>query len=130
MPDERRPSPQALALLAMARPVRSHPPEAEFQQWYRQMADRYGLTRDPDAPEHQYDYRVAMMAGDQPDVMGHWPSQVKDEGHPTEVVAGFNTRTGQRVPGAPLAGSVEEMIILGWEPKTAHRLWKSVHPSR
>ena len=125
---QRKPSPQALALLAQSRPVASHPPEAEFQDWYRQMADQHRLSANPGGQD--YDYRQAMMEGASPDVMGHWPSQAKGDEHPTKVVAGFDTRTGQRVPDAPLASSVEEMIILGWDPQTAHRLWQSARAER
>jgi hypothetical protein len=120
-----RPSPQMLAMLAMPmKPVASHATEPEFQEWYRQQAEQQGLSPDPEG--QFYDYRAAMAAGAQPDETGHWPSQFKQAGHPNEVVGGFNTRTGERVPGAPLARSVDELIHLGWEPQTAIRLWKSV----
>lgn len=125
---ERRPKPQTLGAIAKAhmRPVASHPPEMDFQRWYTDMAQQYDLNPNPDDPTQFYDYRRAMMAGASPDEGGHWPSAFKREGHPNMVVGGFNVQTGQRVPGAPLARSVQELIDLGWEPATARQLWASV----
>ena len=71
--------------------------ELEFQQWYQIWASRLGLNRDPDDPQHFYDYRSAFKAGAQPDAMGHWPSQFKMEGHPRLILNGIDTRTGQGV---------------------------------
>ena len=68
-----------------------------------------------------YDYRAAFREGAKPGPDGHWPSKFKMPGHPNEVVAGFNTRTGDRVPGTK-RGTRDEMIGLGWEPDTATRL--------
>lgn len=74
-----------------------------------------------------YDLLGAMKAGVERDpVRGHWPSDFKRDNHPDLVVGGFNTKTGQRVPGAPLATSLQELIDKGWEPATARRLWASV----
>ena len=106
-------------LLGSMKPAVSHPPEREFQNWLR--------DNDIDPRELEvYDFRQAMMAGAKRDESGHWPSDFKYETHPDIVVGGFHTKTGQRVPGAPLAGSVDELIRLGWEPKTARQLWGSV----
>lgn len=125
---ERRPTPNTLAALlqfaASVKPEPSHPPEREFQDWYAGLAREHDLNPDPGG--QYYDYRSAMMAGASPDGTGHWPSQFKQAGHPNEIVGGFNTRTGQRVPGAPLARSVDELISLGWEPSTAQQLWSTV----
>lgn len=99
------------------RPVASHPDEAVFQQW---MAAQNIDPRELDV----YDFRSALMAGATRDASGHWPSQFKRESHPNLVVGGFNTKTGERVPGTPLAKSVDELISLGWEPATAAALWK------
>ena len=101
--------------------------EAAFRQWYRQAAQRYGLSPDPDAPDQFYDYRAAFKAGVKPDTSGHWPSAFKKAGHPNEVVGGFNTRTGERVPGTPRA-NVQELISMGWEPATAQRLAQTPEP--
>ena len=97
----------------------SHPPEAAFQQWVQ--ANRID-PRELDV----YDFRSAMQAGAKRDASGHWPSEFKRENHPNLVVGGFNTKTGQRVPSAPLAGSVQELIRLGWAPEDAAQLWASV----
>ncbi len=120
MSDRRLRAPRTLGqLLAPMRPVASHPPEAAFQSW---MTEQGIDPRELDV----YDFRSAMMAGAQPDESGHWPSDFKRDNHPSLVVGGFNTKTGQRVPSAPLARSVEELIDMGWEPATAQQLWKSV----
>lgn len=73
-----------------------------------------------------YDFLGAMNANAERDRVGHWPSDFKRESHPNFVVGGFNTKTGERVAGAPLARSVQELVQLGWEPETAKRLWLSV----
>jgi len=107
------------ALLGSMKPAASHPPEREFQNWLQ--------DNDIDPRELEvYDFRQAMMAGAKRDESGHWPSDFKYETHPNIVVGGFHTKTGQRVPGAPLARSVDELIRLGWEPETARQLWNSV----
>lgn len=111
-------------LAQQMRPARAHATEPEFQDWYGQMARQYDLNENPEG--QFYDYRSAMAAGARPDATGHWPSTFKQAGHPNEIVGGFNTRTGERVPGAPLARSLNELIALGWEPATAKQLWASV----
>jgi len=100
-------------------PVASHPPEQQFQAW---MTERGIDPRELDV----YDFRSAMMAGAERDASGHWPSDFKRGNHPNLVVGGFHTKTGQRVPGAPLASGVQELIDLGWEPQAAERLWATV----
>jgi hypothetical protein len=92
--------------------------EAAFRDWYDAMAALYGLSPDPDAADQFYDYRAAFAAGARPDAMRHWPSTFKRPGHPNEIVAGFNTRTGERVPGTR-QGTVQELIDLGWDPEFA-----------
>ena len=101
---------------ALAKLAVSHPPEAQFQAWMR---DRGIDPRELDV----YDFRAAMMAGAERDSSGHWPSDFKRGGHPNLVVGGFNTKTGERVSGAPLAKSERELVELGWEPATAKKLW-------
>ena len=110
----------------------SHPPEREFQDWLQERGVR---------PEEQevYDYRSAMMDKAERDSSGHWSSDYKYDftdhpemlasdlrTHPNIVVGGFHTQTGKRVPGAPLAGSLGELIRLGWPEETARQLWNSV----
>ena len=131
-------NPQMMPQLALQmalrdmKPVASHPPEAEFQQWMRDQ------RIDPREME-VYDFRAAMMAGAKRDESGHWPSNFKYDftdapemvatdlrTHPNIVVGGFHTKTGRRVPGAKLASSEQELIDLGWEPQTARQLWASV----
>ena len=113
---------EALLRLLNAVPMAiSHPPEAQFQSW---MAEKKIDPRELDV----YDFRSAMMHGADRDSTGHWPSDFKRENHPNLIVGGFNTKTGERVAGAPLAKSLQELIDKGWEPETAKRLWASVHP--
>ena len=116
---QRDKAPTMSDLLGSMKPAVSHPPEREFQNWLQ--------DNDIDPRELEvYDFRQAMMAGAKRDESGHWPSNFKYETHPDIVVGGFHTKTGQRVPSAPLARSVDELIRLGWEPKTARQLWDSV----
>lgn len=103
------------------RPVASHDvgEDARLGAW---MAQR-GI---PAEDLTVYNMLGAMNAGAERDPSGHWPSQFKRENHPNLVVGGFNTKTGARVPGTPLAASVQELIDKGWEPATARQLWASV----
>ena len=66
--------------------------EDVFQSWYRGVAERYGLSPDPDDPLHFYDWRGAHRAGAGAEVSTadgepHWPSQFKLLGHPNLVVS-------------------------------------------
>lgn len=106
----------------MAPQVSSTTDEPAFRSWYAEQSRRYQLDPNPDAPEHFYDWRAAFRAGAKPDDSGHWPSTFKQAGHPNEVVGGFNTRTGERVPGTLRARSVDELVSLGWDRSTATRL--------
>lgn len=102
------------------RPAATAPPtddEARFRAW-----TRTNQITDADSPESFYDYRAAFRAGATRDASGHWPSDFKKPGHPNEIVGGFNTRTGKRVPGTPRAQSAAELTSLGWDPQTAARL--------
>lgn len=65
-----------------------------FNRWYAKHAKAQGLSPNPDAPEHFYDYRAAYRAGATPDESGHWPSEFKREGHPRLVIDGVDTRNG------------------------------------
>lgn len=95
--------------------------EAKFQRWYASQAEQWDLNPNPDDPSQFYDYRAAYLAGAKPNASGHWPSQFKKAGHPNEIVGGFNTRTGDRMPGFPRA-TFGNLIDLGWAPETAQRL--------
>lgn len=103
--------------------------EDVFRQWYTEKAKRYDLPENPDDPSQFYDYRSAFKAGASPDASGHWPSQFKKPGHPNEIVGGFNTRTGERVPGTPRAGE-RELVAQGWEPAAAKRLAQTPEPGQ
>lgn len=70
--------------------------EKAFQSWYAAWANRTGLDRNPDAPEHHYDYRAAYLSGATPDSDLHWPSLHKDDQHPNLIINGINTKTGNR----------------------------------
>lgn len=102
--------------------------ERKFQQWYAGMAKQYGLNPDPDSPDQRYDYRAAFRAGAKPDASRHWPSQFKKPGHPNEIVGGFSTITGERVPGTTRTKDAAELVSLGWEPATAEKLAKTPEP--
>ena len=40
--------------------------DIEFNKWYAEQSEKYGLDPDPDHPDHHYDYRAAFRAGAQP----------------------------------------------------------------
>jgi len=80
--------------------------ESKFQEWYKYWAGKSGLNPDPDHPSQKYDYRGAYKAGFEPQVdpsdkKYHWVSQFKDDDHPSLIVDGINTKTGQPVATAP-----------------------------
>lgn len=82
------------------------PEEQAFREWLDKLGNKTGMSYDPDNPV--YDYRAAYEAGDEPLLIPgdedddypaepwkgvpyapepehyHWPSQHKEEGHPTE----------------------------------------------
>jgi hypothetical protein len=95
--------------------------EAAFREWYAEMAERYDLDPDPDAPGTFYDYRAAFLADAKPDESGHWPSKFKKSGHPNEVVGGFSTITGERVPGTRQM-SEADLVGHGWDEGAAKSL--------
>lgn len=100
-------SEQRAARLKEGYPTKSPPKEKpgadepQFQKWYKGWAQKLGLDTNPDAPEHNYDYRAAFHAGVQPDAEGHWPSTFKGEGHQNLVVEGKDTRTGRTFADQP-----------------------------
>lgn len=78
--------------------------EQRFQSWYGQRAATLGLDPNPDAPEHQYDYRRAFEAGAEPGPDRHWPSAFKLAGHPNRYVDGVDTITGEPQGSPPQQG--------------------------
>ena len=110
-------------------------PEAEalFQAWYADAAHKLQINPNPDDPAHHYDYRQAFQKGvrvpPNPPAGWHFPSDAgKADDHPNAVVGGFDTRTGQRVPGTPRAKSVQGLIDQGWSPASAVRLMRTPEP--
>jgi hypothetical protein len=77
--------------------------EADFQNWYKDLATLLGINSDPDDPQHFYDNRAAYLAKANPlaDIDHHWPSQFKYSGHPREILFDpetkmlHNTKTGE-----------------------------------
>lgn len=99
--------------------------EMRFQNWYGEWAHKYGMNPNPDDPAQHYDYRAAFKKGvTPPDITAgeHWPSEGKTAGHPDLVKGGFDTKTGQRVPGTSRAKDAAELVRLGWDPEAAQRL--------
>ena len=71
--------------------------EQTFQTAYRIMANKWGLSSNPYAPEHYYDYKKLWeeTGSVEPDREGHFPSKYKRLGHPNLVIDGIDTRTGE-----------------------------------
>lgn len=114
---------QPLSVVSGSDQALSPAEEQQFQQWVKA-----NQITDADSPESFYDYRAAFKAGAKRDASGHWPSDFKKPGHPNEIVGGFNTRTGERVPGTPRAKNAAELVRLGWDSATAERLAASPEP--
>jgi hypothetical protein len=101
--------------------------EDAFQSWYRDRAMRLDLDPNPDAPEHQYDYRAAFSAGVEPDPESlHWPSDFKTLDHPNRFVDGQDTIPEDRARALKLAqleqarlgGAAQyQSITNAWEPE-------------
>ena len=72
--------------------------EQRFQTAYQIMAAKYGLSSNPDDPQHFYNYRALFKETGElkPDATGHFPSKYKKEGHPNLVIKGIDTRTGEK----------------------------------
>lgn len=70
-----------------------------FHQWYARLAEKTGIDRNPDDPQHHYDYRAAYRAGANPEMEDdgfyHWPSQFKGDNHPNRYVDGIDTKYGR-----------------------------------
>lgn len=73
--------------------------EDSFQKWYKVLAERNDLDKNPNAIEHQYDYRKAFLAGATPGADRHWPSEFKLANHPNRFVDGIDTITNLRING-------------------------------
>ena len=69
--------------------------EQAFQKWYKDIASRVGLAKNPDDPLHFYDYRGAWQAGaGEPGADTHFNSRYKVLGHPNQYVDDMDTRSG------------------------------------
>ena len=77
----------------------SNEEETQFQKDYEQYASQWGISSNPDDPEHFYDYRGLWRkyGGIIPNKEGHLPSEFKLSGHPRMIIGGVNTKTGERV---------------------------------
>ena len=65
--------------------------ELRFQEWYKKIAEKMDLNKNPDFAGHQFDYRKAMKAGIFPDpekvIKGmHWPSEFKFPWHENRFI--------------------------------------------
>tara|TARA_R100001530_G_C4321315_1_gene155900 strand:- start:1773 stop:2081 length:309 start_codon:yes stop_codon:yes gene_type:complete len=60
-----------------------------FEEWYSKVADVMGIDKDPDHPEHYYDYKAAYEAGEPIPKKGeHMTSKYKSPLHPNRFVHG------------------------------------------
>ncbi len=128
-PDTTPPTPLEPPPIHQPRPLQVDQPG--FRDWYAKWATREKMNPNPDARGQEYDYRAAYQRGVTPprtSLGEHWPSDDKTKAHPNRVVGGFDTTTGDRVPGAPRAKTVEELIYLGWDPLTAQQLMSTPEP--
>jgi hypothetical protein len=115
--------------------------EAEFgfRNWYLPMAQRLGISPNPDDPEHHYDYRALYRdSGQQPDKAGdHFPSIYKTEGHPRAYLDDgrgrvFDTRkaqylTGEPVPQDRLTASEQSPDMPGFDPEKTRRVVEALY---
>ena len=67
--------------------------DVEFLDWYRERAEKSGISLDPDEPEHYYDYRAAYEAGAEPTYNKElkrwkWPSKFKHDLHKDRYIIG------------------------------------------
>lgn len=85
-----------------------------FRRWYAKAAEETGIDRDPDNPEHKYNYRYAFKAGAWPNAEKHWPSTFKAADHPNRFVDGQDTITG-----LPAVAPAPKPQVAAPAPKTA-----------
>ena len=58
-----------------------------FDDWYKDISKKHGLSQNPDDWQHFYDYRAAHKSGVKgPDELGHWPSEFKYDLHPNRFI--------------------------------------------
>ena len=62
----------------------------DFKEWYIKVSDVMGIDKDPNHPEHFYDYKAAFEAGEPiPKKKGdHMSSKYKSPLHPNRFVSG------------------------------------------
>ncbi len=92
-----------------------HPREEyRFQQTYKKMATKMGLSLDPDDPEHQYDWRALYKEDSTltPNAEGHFSSKYKLEGHKNMYIDGVKTKEPTPAPGVS-----QRMRGIGEPPK-------------
>ena len=87
-----------------------------FSEWYRDIAEESGLSRDPDDPRHYYDYRSAYEAGVNLDKDKHLPSRFKHDLHPNRYIIDekdlsiYDTKYGKQA-------KFEDLIIQSFQRK-------------
>jgi|TARA_Y100000310_G_C20277153_1_gene620818 hypothetical protein len=87
-----------------------------FSEWYRDIAEESGLSRDPDDPRHYYDYRSAYEAGVNLDEDKHLPSRFKHDLHPNRYIIDekdlsiYDTKHGKQA-------KFEDLIIQSFQRK-------------
>jgi hypothetical protein len=89
--------------------------DAEFLNWYSNIAERSNLSRDPDDPKHYYDYRAAYEAGADLDERKHLPSEFKHDLHPNRYIIGkdleiYDSKYGKKA-------KLEDMIMQAFQRK-------------
>tara|TARA_R100001443_G_scaffold1969_3_gene6790 strand:+ start:432 stop:728 length:297 start_codon:yes stop_codon:yes gene_type:complete len=65
--------------------------EKDFLDWYSEIAEKTGISADPNDPRHYYDYRSAYKSGATTNKEGHLPSRFKHDLHPNRYIVDKKT---------------------------------------
>ena len=89
--------------------------DVEFSHWYSGIAEKSGISPDPDDPRHYYDYRAAYEEGASLDERKHLPSEFKHDLHPNRYIIGKDLEIYYSKYEVP--AKLEDMIIQAFQRK-------------
>jgi len=89
--------------------------DVEFSHWYSDIAERSGISPDPDDPRHYYDYRSAYEAGASLKDERKLPSEFKHDLHPDRFIIGKDLEIYDSKYESK--ASLEDMIIQAFQRK-------------
>ena len=89
--------------------------DVEFLDWYSGVAERSGISPDPDDPKHYYDYRSAYESGVSLNEKKKLPSEFKHDLHPDRYIIGKDLEIYDSKYERP--AKLEDMIMQAFQRK-------------